>query len=48
MFHFHKWIEIKNTGSYSYKECIKCKKRKIKQIRYGGYQPVNWEWLKKQ
>lgn len=44
---FHKWIEIKNTGKHSYRECGKCKKRKIIEYWPGiGYQPIDRDFLK--
>ena len=42
----HKFKEIKNTGIYSYRECIKCGKREVKQLFEFGYQPINRKWLK--
>jgi hypothetical protein len=42
----HKWIKKDNQPKYEYLECEKCKKRRIKELFKGGYQPLkhpNWE-----
>lgn len=41
----HKYKEIKSTSKYCYLECVKCGKRKIKEIRRGGYQPIDATWI---
>lgn len=42
----HKFKEVKNTGKYSYRECIKCGKREVKELFEPGYQPIDRKWLK--
>lgn len=43
---FHKYKEIRNSGKYSYQECLICKDRRIKTVCYGGHQAVDWNWVK--
>lgn len=42
----HKWKEVKNTGKWSYRICTKCGLRKIVEIEWAGYQPIDNDFLK--
>ena len=44
---FHNYQEIKNTSKWSYQQCNKCGKRRIIEINFNGYQPIDNEFLKR-
>lgn len=44
--HFiHSFRVAKDTGKYSYQECVQCGKRKILKKFIGGHQPIDHAWL---
>lgn len=42
----HRWVSEFCTGRYSYEECTVCGKRRYVELIAGGYQPINWGWLR--
>lgn len=45
---FHSWETAWCTTVTSYQQCRVCGKRRIRQQSGGGYQPVDWSWLRKE
>jgi len=39
----HKWVEVRDSGVYSYQQCSRCLGKKIVQYRK-GYQPIAIGW----
>ncbi len=44
---WHKWKVVKDTGETQYIKCEKCKSKKI-ESKEGGYQPIDFEFLKEE
>lgn len=41
----HCWKIVRDNGKTVYEKCSVCEKRRIRQ-RQGGYQPVDYQWIK--
>jgi hypothetical protein len=42
----HKWSERDRQPKYSYLQCVKCGKKKVKEVFKGGFQPmkhIDWK-----